>query len=142
MAPVGRPARVGQKDDRRLEALARMDGQHPHALAFGLHVALDRRVGRLDLGEKEGERGRLAPLVVERQRQELVDRIGCVGPEPRKQRLPASPLAEQARVKGVGRQGPRPVAPDREPMRSLARALRRSMRRGPTQAVPGGPPQA
>ena len=45
-----------------------MDGKDPHALAFALHVALDRGVGGFDLGEEKMQRGRLAPLVRERQR--------------------------------------------------------------------------
>ena len=56
-----------------------MDGQHPDAFTFALHVALDRRVRRRNFGEKAMKRGSLAPLVRERQRQELLDRIGGVG---------------------------------------------------------------
>ena len=46
VTPVGRPAGVGQKDDRGFEPLACVDREHADAVAFGLHVALDRRVGR------------------------------------------------------------------------------------------------
>ena len=79
---VGRPARVGQKDDRGFEPLAGMDRKNAHAVAFGLHVALDRRVGLLDLGQEQGQRGRFALIVGERQGEKFVDRIRRVGPEP------------------------------------------------------------
>ncbi len=58
--PPGATRRVRQEHDRRLEAFARVDGQHPDALAFRLEVALDLRLVRLDLGEEPGERRRFA----------------------------------------------------------------------------------
>ena len=118
---VGAAARVGQKDDRRLEPLAGVDRQHAHALRLDLHVALDLDVGRFDLGEKIVQRRRLALLVRQRQGQEFVDRVGGFGAEPADQRPPAAVLAEQQRVKGEGRKRP-----------SLALAMRRgdARRRG------------
>ena len=102
LARRARPVVSGRNDDRRLEALARVDGQHPDAVALRLEVALDLRLVRLDLGEKAGQRRRLAALVGEREREELVDRVGGVVAEPRDQRLAAAVLAEQAGVEGVG----------------------------------------
>ena len=93
---------VGQDDDRRLEALARVHGQHPHAVALGLEIALDLRLVRLDLGEKARHRRRLRSLVQKREREELVDRVGGVRAEPRDQRLAAAVLADEAGIERVG----------------------------------------
>ena len=123
VTPVGRPARVGQEDDRGFEPLAGMDRQHADAVAFGLHVALDRGVSLLDLGQEQGQRRRLALLVGERQGEKFVDRIRRVRSEPRKQRLPSPVLAEKPGIEGVGRQRPRPLAPVREPPSRRLRAL-------------------
>ena len=103
MLAARRDGGVGQEHDRRLEALARVDGQHPHAVAFRLEVALDLRLVLLDLGEKAGQRRRFAPLVGQRQREELVDRLGGVVSEPGDQRLATAVLAEEAGVESVGR---------------------------------------
>ena len=77
------------------------------------------------------QRGRLALLVRERQRQKFVDRIGRVGTEPPEERLPAAVLAQKPRIKGVGREGPGAGAPDGEPPRRVAGALVRRGRERP-----------
>ena len=123
MAPVGRAASIGQKDDRRLEALARVHRQHAHAVALGFHVALDRRVGRLDFREEKRERRGFPLFMVDSQRQKLVDRVGGVRAEPGEQSLAAAVLAKQPRVKAERRQALRSSAPERQPPRGRERSL-------------------
>ena len=142
MPSVGRAACVGQEDDRRLKPLAGVDGQHAHALGLDLHVALDLRVSRLDLGEKIMERRRLALLMRQREGQEFVDRVGGFVSEPADQRESAAVLAEEARVKSERRKGLRPRAPDGEPARGCnggsvivrPQARRRANRSAPPRA--------
>ncbi len=119
----GRDSCVRQEHDRRLEAFAGVDRQHPHAFAFGLEVALDLGLVRLDLGEEPGERRRLASFVSEREREELVDRVRGVVAEPGDQRLAAALLAEQAGVEGVGAEPRGARAPFGEPARDLPRLV-------------------
>ena len=94
-----------------------MDGQHAYALGLDLHVALDLRVSRLDLGEKIVERRRLALLMRERKGQEFVDRVSGFMSEPADQRQSTAVFAQEARVKSERRKGLSPGAPDGEPAR-------------------------
>src|SRR5579863_7520510 len=108
-------ASIRKEDDRRLEALARVDGEDAYALPLGLHVALDCCVGRLDLVEKVVQRRRAALFVDKRQRQELVDWIGSVVPKPPNQRASAAVFAQEPRVEGVRRKRLRAYAPQFQP---------------------------
>ena len=63
---AGRRTGIGQEHDRRLQPLCGVHRHHAHAAGLDLHVALDRDVARLDLGEEGGQRGRIPPLESER----------------------------------------------------------------------------
>ena len=123
-------AGVRQKDDRRLEPLAGVDGQHPHPFALDLHVALDLNLRRFDLAQKIVQRRRLALLVRQRQGQEFVDRVGGFGSEPAEQRPPAAVLPKQERIEGERRKRLRPRPPEAKPARGFeGRALSRGGQR-------------
>ena len=67
--------RVGEQDDRRLEALGAVDGHDPDGIGRRRRVALDLDLAAVEPGEEAVERGRLGPLELERARQQFLDRV-------------------------------------------------------------------
>ncbi len=87
--------RVGQEDDRRLQALGAVHRQDAHLVAPALvEIALHFDVARREPLQKALERGSVPPLIGERCRQQLVERIGGVGTEPRHEFSPAAARAQ------------------------------------------------
>ena len=72
-----------------------MHGHHPHLVARDLHVALDLGFGGAQPGDEALQRRRLAPLVVEREVEEFVERVVRLRAEPREEclRPPPAPRA-------------------------------------------------
>ena len=68
--------RVGENDDRRLQALGTVHRHHPHLVARHLHVALHFGTRRAQPVNEALQRRRLAPLVFEREIEEFIERIG------------------------------------------------------------------
>ena len=93
-----------------------MDGHHADAVAARLHVALDGYVGALDFVEKGEQRWGIGLFEGEGEREEFVDRIARLRPQPRQDRLPAAILAEQAGVECEGRKVARALAPFLQPL--------------------------
>ena len=80
--PDRRRAGIGQEHDRRLEALGAVHGHHAHLVAPLLHVALHlARRPRAGRRESRCSDGGARVVVGERQVEELVDRVGRLGPE-------------------------------------------------------------
>ena len=79
-------SRVGQVDDRRLQALRRMYRQDAHLRpAVGVEVALDLAAARLEPAQEALQRSCLGLLVLQRPRQQLIDRVGGLAAQPLKQ---------------------------------------------------------
>ncbi len=97
-----RAAGVGQEDDLGFEPLRRMHGHDPHDIDAAFHIALDRALHRLEIGEEARERRRRLRLMREGETQKLIDRVGRFRTKPRFKRAPAAILAKQARIKGEG----------------------------------------
>ena len=85
-----------------------------HGIGARAHVALDLQIGLLQSGEKFHQRGCLAGLVFERQREKFVQRVARFRAEPRQHVAAAVLGAENARVKEERRQLRRRPAPLRE----------------------------
>ena len=84
---VARHARgVGQVDDRSLQALGGVHRQDSHFLsAVGVEVALDVAAAFLEPAYEALQRCRLGTLVLQRARQQFVDRIGSLAAQPLEQ---------------------------------------------------------
>ena len=80
-----------------------MHGHHPHLIARDFHVALDLRVGAAQPGDKTLQRRRLAALVIEREVEEFVERVGCLRAEAGKVFSPSALGPEHARIEGKRR---------------------------------------
>ena len=100
-----RAADIGQEHDLAFQPLGGMGGHHPHIDVGRIHVALDRHVQRLDFGQKRGERRRAGAPMRQGQIEKFVERVAGLRPETSQKGPPAAARAEQARVKGEGRQG-------------------------------------
>ena len=78
---LGHLQRVRQEDDRRLQALGAVHGEDADLVAAALvEIALHLGLAGGEPVEKALERGLVHALISERQRQELVERIGRFGP--------------------------------------------------------------
>ena len=122
--PGGRRHRIGENDDRRFEALGAVHGHHPHFVARDLHVALDFGARLAQPGEETLQRRRLAPLVIEREIEEFVERVVGFRAEPREETPPRAAGAENFRVKRERRLAPRVLRQRVEPRIGVGEYLR------------------
>ena len=72
-----------------------MHGHDPHFVTRDLHVAFDLGARRAQPGDEALQRRSFAPLVVEREIEEFVERVVCFRAKPREEALPAAAGAEQ-----------------------------------------------
>ncbi len=79
-----------------------MHGHDAHRVDAAFHVALDRALHRLEIGEKAGERRRRLRLMDKGEAKKLVDRVRRLWSKPRLKRAPAAILAKKARIEGEG----------------------------------------
>src|SRR5271156_3714356 len=83
-----------------------MHGHHPHLVARELHVALDLGASLPQPGQKALQRRRLAPLIIEGEIEEFVERIVGLGAKPRQETPPAAAGAKDFRVERKRRLAP------------------------------------
>ena len=137
MQAARRIAGLRQEDDLRFETFGRVDGHHAHRLARRFHVPFDRNIGRRELGEKAGERGRPFAIMGQRKAQEFIDRIGRLRPEPGDEIAPAAAGTDQSHIEeeGCQRRSPRAARSRASPPRGGD--ARRPMRRARPRDLPG-----
>ena len=135
LAVLRYPRRVGQVDDRRLQALRGMHRQDAQlAPPVLVEVALDLAAPRLEPAQETLQRATLDPLVLQRARQQFVDRIGGLAAQPLHEPPPAALRAERAGEEIEGRVVVGALQPVGE-----GRVSRREGRRG--RAFAQGAPQ-
>ena len=84
-----------------------MHGHDAHLVAGDFHVAFDFGLGITQPGDKALQRRRVAPLVVEREIEELVQRIVGLDAEPAEEALSRAAGAQQLGVERKRRLAPR-----------------------------------
>ncbi len=94
---------VGEDHGMGFEALGAVHGHDAHLVAPKLHVALHLRAGRAQPGDEALQRrAGSAPLVVEREIEEFVERIVGFEAEPGEKALAAAAGTEQPGIEGEG----------------------------------------
>ena len=118
---VGDRHRIGQKDDRRFEALGAVHGQDADLVArAGREVALDLGVGGRQPAQKPLQRRHMLALIGERQTEELLDRVFGLGAEAMQQRAASALGAEDFAIKLIGRDEIGAGEPGRKPIGGTA----------------------
>ena len=86
--PGRRRRGVGENDDRRFQPLGAVHGHDAHFVAGDFHVAFDFGLGITQPGNKSLQRRRVAPLVIEREIEELVQRVVGLDSKPAEEAPP------------------------------------------------------
>ncbi len=126
---------VGEDDDRGFQPLGAVHGHDADFVARDLHVAFDLGAGVAQPGDETLQRRRLAPLVVQRQIEKLVERIVGLGAEPAEETASRAAGAEKPGIECKRRVRPRVVRELIEPRRGARKnpPLRRLFRQRDAQ---------
>ena len=104
-------AGVRQNDDFGLKPFGGMNRHHPHHIARLIEIAFDGSLGCFHLGNKADERGRAARFMGEGRAEKFIENIRRFLSQTRQKRMAAPLLAQNAHIKGKGRQFARPKLP-------------------------------
>ena len=142
MRALRRRRGVGEDHDRRFQPLGAVHRHHPHLVARHLHVALDLGLALRAARRRSPAATASRALVVEREIEELVERVVGFVAEPRQDALAPAVGAEQARIERERRC----VAPPRRAARSALRPRSKhraaAARAAPRAGCPCGPRRA